>query len=196
MHVPQLAILQPELVTIRRVGEVLEDAHDVDRAVRLVDDVAAVRVGRLAAVGRDAGLARVVGAAGARVRGALEARARRAPGHRRRRVLVAPHVQVRVRRRAQRLARVARRLGDHGPVLALRPVERLRGVEEPGARARHEKVDEVAAHVGGVVPDLRPDYVGRCGAGCVVRDDELCVGGAFDFVGDRVAVVDFEGVVD
>lgn len=192
MNIAQLAVLQAELVTIRRIGEVLEDAHDVDGPVGLVDDVPAVGVGRLGAVGRDAGLAGVVGPAVARVRGALEAGAGRAPRHAVDGALDAPHVQVRVGRGLERRARGPAPRGDEAPALPLRPVERLRGVEEPRARPRHEQVDEVAAHVRRVVPDLRPDYVRCRRAGHVPRDDQLRVRCAVDVVGDGVAVVDHE----
>lgn len=161
MNVPQFPILKAKLVTIRCVGEVLKDAHDVDRPVGLVDDVSAVRIRRLGAIRRDAGLAGVVGTTVARVRGALEAGTRRAPRHAIDGALDAPHVEVRVGRGLDRRARGAARRGDDRPGLPLRPVERLRRVEEPRARPRHEQVDEVAAHVRRVVPELRPDHVRR-----------------------------------
>lgn len=192
VNIPQLAILHAKLVAVRRVGEVLEDAHDVDGPVGLVDDVPAVGVRGLGVVGRDARLAGVVGPAVARVHGALEAGAGRAPGHAVDGALDAPHVQVRVGRGLEGRARGAARSGDEAPALPRGPVERLRGVEEPRVRPRHEQVDEEAAHVRRVVPDLRADHVRRRRAGHVLGDDQLRVRCAVDLVGDGVAVVDHE----
>lgn len=63
VNISQLAILQAELVTIRRHRKVLKDTQNIYRPICLINNVPSVRIWRLVIVRRDPGLTGVVRAA-------------------------------------------------------------------------------------------------------------------------------------
>jgi len=148
-------------MTIGRHGEVFKNTQNIYGSIRLINDISSMRVRGLVIIRRNARLARIIRATVPRIRRPLQSCAGGSPGHGVDRGLVAPHVQVRVRSRLQRLPRVALGWRDLGPVFPARPVECLGCVEEPGPRTRDDQVDQVTAHIGRIVPDLCPDHV-RC----------------------------------
>jgi len=82
MDEADLGILETELVAISGHHHVLPDTQNIDRSHGFVNDITTTGVGCLVGIGRDAGFARVVGAACSNIGTALKPVAWSAPGHR------------------------------------------------------------------------------------------------------------------